>query len=160
VHTPRVRLPENHDFGYDGNPRPRTMPDPPGEEESADSDAQPRDPGVRTMMTSTLDAAVAVSAVCEAYAADTGLLVRRHGEHRRVGGSLVAERPGSELACSSLEVKKGGVVKTRIARWAARWRERRLVRKQTRQTSAARQAKRAAEAGRSHPMGQGGSGGG
>ena len=39
-------------------------------------------------------------------------------------------------------------MKTRLARWAGRWRERHLVRKQTRQTSAARQAKRAAEAGR------------
>jgi hypothetical protein len=76
------------------------------------------------------------------------------------GAAWWAEWPGSEVACSSLEVKRGGVVKTRIARWAGRWRERRLVRKQTRQTSAARQAKRAAEAGRSHPMGQGGSGGG
>jgi hypothetical protein len=76
------------------------------------------------------------------------------------GAAWWAEWSGSEVACSSLEVKRGGVVKTRIARWAGRWRERRLVRKQTRQTSAARQAKRAAEAGRSHPMGQGGSGGG
>lgn len=55
---------------------------------------------------------------------------------------------------------RGEVVKTRIARWAGRWRERRLVREQARQTSAARQAKRAAEGGRSHTMGQGGSGGG
>jgi hypothetical protein len=53
-----------------------------------------------------------------------------------------------------------GVVKTRIAGWVSRWRERRLVRVQTRQTSATRQAKRAADAGRSHPTGQGGSGGG
>ena len=57
-----------------------------------------------------------------------------------------------------LEVKEGGMVKTRIARWVGRWRERRLVREQTRQTSAARQAKRAAEA--SHPLGHGGSGAG
>ena len=53
-----------------------------------------------------------------------------------------------------------GVVKNRIAGWASRWRERRLVREQARQTSAARQAKRAAEGGRSHTLGQGGSGGG
>jgi hypothetical protein len=52
------------------------------------------------------------------------------------------------------------MVKTRIARWVGRWRERRLVREQTRQASAARQAKRAAEAGRSHPLGHGGSGAG
>ena len=38
--------------------------------------------------------------------------------------------------------------------------QRRLVREQARQTSAARQAKCAAEGGRSHTMGQGGSGGG
>jgi hypothetical protein len=34
----------NHDFEYDGDLRSRTMPDPPGEEEATDSDAQPRDP--------------------------------------------------------------------------------------------------------------------
>ena len=44
---------------------------------------------------------------CEAYAAYTGLLVRlTWGEHRRVGGGWWAEWPGSELACSSLEVKE------------------------------------------------------
>ena len=61
---------------------------------------------------------------------------------------------------SSLKVKKGGMMKTRISQWVGRWRERRLVREQTRQTPAARQAKRAGQAGRSHTMGQGGSGGG
>jgi hypothetical protein len=35
---------ENHNFEYNGDLRSRTMPDPPDEEESADSDAQPRDP--------------------------------------------------------------------------------------------------------------------
>lgn len=69
-------------------------------------------------------------------------------------------RGGLGLAWFVLGSQRGGVVKTRIARWVGRWRERRVVRDQTRQTSAARHAKRAAEAGRSHPMGQGGSGGG
>jgi hypothetical protein len=49
------------------------------------------------------------------------------------------------------------MVKTRLARWLGRWRERRLVREQTRQTSTARQAARASEAQRQGPpYGQGG----
>src|SRR5262249_51450826 len=71
-----------------------------------------------------------------------------------------AGSPAQGLTWLVLGVKRGGMVKTRFGRWVGRWRERRLVREQTRQASAARQAKRAAESGRSHPLGHGGSGGG
>lgn len=47
------------------------------------------------------------------------------------------------------------MVKTRLARWFSRWRERRLVREQKRQTPATRQAARAAEAQRWHSTGHG-----
>ena len=48
-------------------------------------------------------------------------------------------------------------VKVRLAQWLGRWRERRVVHEQTRQTSAARQAARTAEAQRQGPpYGQGG----
>jgi hypothetical protein len=50
---------------------------------------------------------------------------------------------------------KESVMKARLARWVSRWRERRLAREQTQQTSAARQAKRAAEGQRYHSTGHG-----
>jgi len=47
------------------------------------------------------------------------------------------------------------MVKTRLGQWISRWRERRLARAQTRQTSATRQAARDAEAQRYHSTGHG-----
>ena len=47
------------------------------------------------------------------------------------------------------------MVKTRLAQWVSRWRERRLAREQTRQTPTAQQAKRVAEAQRYHSTGHG-----
>jgi hypothetical protein len=51
--------------------------------------------------------------------------------------------------------KKMRMVKTRLGQWISRWRERRLARAQTRQTSATRQAARDAEAQRYHSTGHG-----
>jgi hypothetical protein len=50
---------------------------------------------------------------------------------------------------------KVSMVKTKLAQWVNRWRERRLAREQTRQTSAARQATRAAEGERYRSTGHG-----
>ena len=47
------------------------------------------------------------------------------------------------------------MVKARLAQWVSRWRERRLAREQTRQTSAAREATRAAKGQRYHSTGHG-----
>jgi len=47
------------------------------------------------------------------------------------------------------------MVKARLGQWISRWRERRLARAQTRQTSATRQAARDAEAQRYHSTGHG-----
>jgi len=47
------------------------------------------------------------------------------------------------------------MVKARLARWVSRWRERRLAREQTQQTSAAREATRAAEGQRYNSTGHG-----
>jgi hypothetical protein len=49
---------------------------------------------------------------------------------------------------------KVSMVKAKLAQWVSRWRERRLAREQTQQTSAARQATRAAEGQRYHSTGQ------
>jgi hypothetical protein len=47
------------------------------------------------------------------------------------------------------------MVKTRIAQWVSRWRERRLAREQKQQTSGTRQATRDAAAQRYHSTGHG-----
>jgi len=54
-------------------------------------------------------------------------------------------------------MKQGKVstVKTSLAQWVSRWRERRLAREQKRQTSATRQAARDAQAQRYHSTGHG-----
>lgn len=56
---------------------------------------------------------------------------------------------------SSMKQGKVRMVKTRLAQWVSRWRERRLAREQKRQTSATRQATRDAEAQRYHSTGHG-----
>jgi hypothetical protein len=81
--------------------------------------------------------------------------------HADVGGrhsrDRQAEREAASLARhgSSMEQGKVRMVKTRLARWVSRWRERRLAREQTRQAPEAQQAKRDAEAQRYHSTGHG-----
>jgi hypothetical protein len=95
-----------------------------------------------------------------AYAADTGPPYAGVASIAELGAARRASGQAQGWHRSSLKVKTVGMMKTRISGWVGRWRERHLAREQKRQTSAARQAKRAAQAGQSHTLGQGGSGGG
>ena len=70
------------------------------------------------------------------------------GIRRRSSDAASLARHGS-----SMKQGKVSMVKARLARWVSRWRERRLAGEQTRQTSAARQATRAAEGQRYHSTG-------
>jgi hypothetical protein len=77
--------------------------------------------------------------------------IASRGISRRSSGAVGLARHGSSRG----KPGKVGMVKTRLTRWFGRWRERRLVREQTKQTSGARQAKRAAEGQRWHSTGHG-----
>jgi hypothetical protein len=72
------------------------------------------------------------------------------GIRRRSSDAASLARHGS-----SMRQGKVSMVKTRLTRWISRWRERRLAREQTRQTSAARQATRDTERQRYHSTGHG-----
>ena len=74
------------------------------------------------------------------------------GGHRK-SGDQQAEQRSSPPWLFHEKPGKAGMVKTRVARWVRGWRERQLVRRQTRQTSAARKAAGAAERQRYHPTG-------
>jgi hypothetical protein len=86
-----------------------------------------------------------------------GLCLRADaGGHHKQGDQQAEQRrgqPGSHG--SSMKQGKVSMVKTRLAQWVSRWRERRLAREQKRQTSAARQAVRDTEAQRYHSTGHG-----
>jgi hypothetical protein len=86
-----------------------------------------------------------------------GLCLRADvGGHRKPGISRRSSDAAS-LARHGSPMKQGKVsmVKTRLAQWVSRWRERRLAREQKRQTSATRQATRDVEAQRYHSTGHG-----
>ena len=84
-----------------------------------------------------------------------GLCLRADvGGHHKPGISRrSSDAAGLARHGSSMKQGKVSMVKTRLAQWVSRWRERRLAREQKRQTSATRQATRDAEAQRYHSTG-------
>ena len=85
-----------------------------------------------------------------------GLCLRADvGGHHKPGISGRSSDAAS-LARHGSSMKQGQVrmVKARLTRWVSQWRERRLAREQTKQTSAVRQASHAAEGKRYHSTGQ------